>query len=789
MYGYKWIDGENGIFKLDVSVAVKKEIRPVFKEELDLFEMYKIWEYPDTSLPLLWAEGIRKYVLNGDIIAEARGGSYYEKPKIIIKNTKVKSLEPIDVDKLIEVNKDVMEGLVQRSINFIRKTYEDYCRKGYKFVTTFSGGKDSIVLLDLVQRALAPDQFYVVFGDTGMELSDTYKAVELAQRHYPNLNFSIAKSTFSANESWGLFGPPGRKMRWCCTVHKSVPTMLKLREMCSDGENVSALVFDGVRAEESERRSHYSELSNGKHINQINCSPIFNWNSAEVFIYILSRDILFNKAYRFGSNRVGCTICPLSSGWRDSICNHVYPEELKPLLEQVRQYGENMGVSAKSMKKYIAMGKWKSRAGGRGMKNGGNRVYEVFEDDKIAFNFTEYTQEWTDVARLLGPITERLDVNGEQVINGKTLTFNIDYSNGMKVSYGPKSNMDRYIISWLRGTANKVAYCAGCNTCVVECPTGAFSIDENRLISIDNSICVHCHKCITQVEKGCKLARCLSTTLGGSNMKFIGMNRYTTFGFRESFLEHFFDMGNECWSSKELGNLQYAALKVWLKEAEIIEVNPQTDKNGQITELGQKLMEIGIYNPFVWAVIWTNLSYNSSLIKWYLFCVDKGEVYEKGDLIFLIGDDYSERQRKNAVSSLCETLGKSPIGNTLEMGIPIPDGKTYKYYKKGWSTPDGAALLYAMYKYAESLEGHYSFTLKELQGIRDNRPENFIGMDPVTIFALDENAFKEMARQMANEYPDYIKIAFVADLDNITLNNEKNSLDVVNLVLGGNQNE
>ena len=170
------------------------------------------------------------------------------------------------------------------------------------------------------------------------------------------------------------------------------------------------------------------------------------------------------------------------------------------------------------------------------------------------------------------------------------------------------------------------------------------------------------------------------------------MNRYTTLGFRESFLEHFFDLGNDCWSSKELGNLQYASLKVWLKEAEIIEVNPQTDKNGQITELGKKLRELGIYHPMTWAVIWTNLSYNSSLIKWYLLCVNCGEVYEKGDFVFLIGDDYSERQRENAVSSLCETLGKSPIGNTLEMGVPIPNGKSYKYYKKAADAGNAKAL-------------------------------------------------------------------------------------------------
>jgi len=786
MYGYIWLDGENGIFKLDVSVTVQKEIRPVFKEELDFFEMYKVWEYPETTAPLLWAEGIRKYVLNGEVIAEAKGGSFYEKPKIVIKNTDIKKLTPIDVNRLISVNSSIMEGLVQRAGDFIKATYFEYDAKGYKFVTTFSGGKDSIVLLDLVQRNLKPDQFVVVFGDTGMELSDTYAAVEKAKEHYPHLHFETAKSPFSASESWNLFGPPGRKMRWCCTVHKSVPTMLKLQELCREGENIFALVFDGVRAEESERRSHYSELSNGKHINQVNCSPIFKWNTGEIFLYILSRDILFNKAYRYGSNRVGCTICPLSSGWRDSICNFVYPDELKPLLDQVSRYGKNMGVSNTAMKKYVEGGRWKSRAGGRGMENGGNRVYEVIEDDKIIFNYTDYTQKWVDVARLLGPITSRSATHGEQIINGKTVEYDIDFATGMKVSYGPRSSMDRYTISWLRGVANKVAYCVGCKTCVVECPMGAFSIDENSKISIDSTRCVHCHKCITEIEKGCKLARCLSTTLGGSSMKFIGMNRYTTLGFRESFLEHFFDLGNDCWGSKELGNLQYASLKVWLKESEIIEVNPQTDKNGQITELGQKLMDIGLYNPFIWAVIWTNLSYNSSLIKWYLLCVDKGEVYEKGDFVFLIGDDYSERQRENAVSSLCETLGKSPIGNTLEMGIPIPNGNSYKYFKKGWSTPDGTAILYAMYRYAEKLGGHFNFTLKELKSIRDNRPEDFVGMDPVTIFALDEDAFKEMVRQLANEYPDFIKIAFVADLDNITLNSDKTSLNVVNLVLEGN---
>ena len=75
MYGYEWTD-EYGIFRLTADAKLQKEIRPVFKEELDFFNMNKYWDYPDTDAPLLWAEGVRRYVLNGFVLLKHREADF-----------------------------------------------------------------------------------------------------------------------------------------------------------------------------------------------------------------------------------------------------------------------------------------------------------------------------------------------------------------------------------------------------------------------------------------------------------------------------------------------------------------------------------------------------------------------------------------------------------------------------------------------------------------------------------------------------------------------------------------
>ena len=193
MYEYKYDAETGGIILTDTTSLVSKEPRPVYAQELDYLGVddYLIYE-KQQDVPYMWAEATR-YIYKGEVIFNTKGGSLYEKPTLefamkeengekvrVIPNGTV--LEKIDISAMVEANRDSLAIIEQITV---KKIYDVYKRRQKSldcFHVAFSGGKDSIVLLELVKKALPRSSYMVVFGDTKMEFPDTYELVDIVEK-------------------------------------------------------------------------------------------------------------------------------------------------------------------------------------------------------------------------------------------------------------------------------------------------------------------------------------------------------------------------------------------------------------------------------------------------------------------------------------------------------------------------------------------------------------------------------------------------------------------------------
>ena len=207
MYSYDW-DSETGGLLLNTSpLNFSKEPRPVYYEELDILGFDRYWTYDkDDSFPYLWAEA-NNYYYRGKLVAKTKGGSLYQAPELVIIDEPEPDNAPlrfVDIERMSEKNQDIMEKIVNRTIQKVSNTFNDYKNKIDVFYVAFSGGKDSIVTLDIVQRALPHNSFKVLFGDTGMEFPDTYKTVDVIEEYCKksSIEFLRAKSEFDPEYTW-----------------------------------------------------------------------------------------------------------------------------------------------------------------------------------------------------------------------------------------------------------------------------------------------------------------------------------------------------------------------------------------------------------------------------------------------------------------------------------------------------------------------------------------------------------------------------------------------------------
>ncbi len=791
MFKIKWDIENNGIILSDY-IEEKDSLnspRPVYVEELKMLGLDKSFELPKENVAVCW-EIDHKYYYYGEVIAETRKGNIYEDPIVVVFDTHFNKLEPINLEKLVENNNDMIQVAENEAMDFIKDMYESYKDKNISgYVVAFSGGKDSQVILDLVSRVIPASNYRVVFTNTGMELPCTIDTVEetriFYKEKYPEFTLEHAKSDKKAIELWKSYGPPSRMNRWCCSVLKTALFGRKMKELLKTEAQPKLVVFEGVRNDESARRSLYGRVGDGvKHVNLISCRAILKWNVSEIYLYMYKNNVKINPAYTMGLTRVGCGVCPFASDWSEYVIRKRYPEVAKSYISVIEDMAKNIGITSQhKIDEYISSGNWKKNAGGKGLIPDDSRMDIITKEPNFECIVQNPKVNWEKWFSTLGEyFLEKIEDNflkGELKFKGSVVKFEVRYSENT-IRFKAFGTTNKIILNSLLTKAfTKTAYCELCGVCEVECPTGALTVRDT--VEIDKGRCVHCNNCFGINTKGCIIATRKMMYEGGETMgtatKTSGIDRYSTFGLREEWLTSFFDLLDDWFSenSRLLGPKQIPAMLNWLREAELVDL-----KEKKVTELAKILKPVYASNPLlVWQIIWTNLSFNSSIVNWYVTATKNDIKYTKNELVELLKEDYPNLKGatlKNPVDALVNTFVNSPLGTTdayaddnLKMGLLEKKGASViSVQRYGTSKVSQIVVAYSLYKNAE-INNMYELTVTDIY------EKGYMGVS--NIFNMDSESFMNALRGLTTN--EVLSADLLGGLENIHLAGEFSSFDVL----------
>lgn len=519
------------------------DIRPVFPEERLLLEILidEPFKYINSSV---WNVSGNKYLINGEKLKYSLKELMKKKPnKVISDLNKYKNKNSYEyfnenIRKFINANADRYNYIVSEATNFIIRQKKDY-GDDETFVS-FSGGKDSTVVSNLVTRALGNPSIIHIFGDTTLEfpMTEEYaKRFKMNNRKTPFLSARNKEKNFY--DMCEVVGPPSRIMRWCCIVFKTGAITKKINSTFKNKKKI--LTFYGIRRSESASRNKYDRTSDSPKITkQRVASPIIDWNDFDIWLYLLTGDIDFNDAYRLGYSRVGCWCCPNNTGWAQYLSKIYMPEQSNIWRNQLITFAKKIGKPDPEV--YVDEGNWKARQGGNGVEYS-NNIFVEFKpcaNENESFNYElnkPITEELYEFFKPFGWINkdmgnERL---GEVYIVNKIgnpiirLQGRIG-SNQLKVTVLKlplgKAKSLRDIKMRIDCQLTKFQMCLGCLGCESVCKHDAIIVKKhahlnelklnkvNDTYKIIDEKCKRCGECINHFDGGCYMRKVLITKRG-----------------------------------------------------------------------------------------------------------------------------------------------------------------------------------------------------------------------------------------------------------------------------------
>jgi 3'-phosphoadenosine 5'-phosphosulfate sulfotransferase (PAPS reductase)/FAD synthetase len=191
-------------------------------------------------------------------------------------------------------------------------------------IISFSGGKDSTVLADVLKEFKLPK----VFIDTRLEFPETYSFIREGNGNGNSLDIARAEcSFFSLCQEKGF---PKHGYRWCCKTQKFEPFANYLRQKYGDDD---VFVFTGERRWEGLYRMTQPLRKTHKHIpNQQTIQPMLDWFVLDIWCYILDKQLPYNNIYNI-FDRAGCWVCPFGLDYRGYLLQFSHPKLYQALVK------------------------------------------------------------------------------------------------------------------------------------------------------------------------------------------------------------------------------------------------------------------------------------------------------------------------------------------------------------------------------------------------------------------------------------------------------------------------
>ncbi len=203
-------------------------------------------------------------------------------------------------------------------------------------ICTYSGGKDSDVILELFKRSGIP--FEVHNSHTTVDAPPTVYHIrkKFRELELQGIKATIEMPTYKGKPvtMWTLIPqkllPPTRIVRYCCSILKEtgcagrfIATGVRWDESNSRKKRTA---YEAIKRTKADKIALSDEImlmndNSGKRRLTEHCmkknktavNPIIDWTHRDVWDYIQSEHIEYNPLYECGYKRVGCIGCPMAS--------------------------------------------------------------------------------------------------------------------------------------------------------------------------------------------------------------------------------------------------------------------------------------------------------------------------------------------------------------------------------------------------------------------------------------------------------------------------------------------